>query len=416
MTNKIKKTRPSKSIFFILLAKTIIMTLEEVKKLIGIREDQIWLLKAALFAPEEAITYWECWKTHKNLNHITKEDANYSIFSGVDTESLRVLPLIYRNLEHSADPLLPALRDAYRDTWMSNQKLLYRAQEIVRACNEAGIPNMLLKGIPMSLHYYKDMGVRPMGDIDLLVPLEYLEATISLLTVYGNTPDAVEYKYRHLIHAMHCFDEGGVDVDLHWNLHYFQIDEKTNKSNWEKSTIIYLDKDLKSQMLCPEYQLFFTIVHGFKWGNHPSVLRWVLDCYTMAKTFRIDKNNFLSIIKQATDSNMSLALKTALIFLRDEFQVSSLKELEIDDLLEPTNEYLYLKIAQLEIRGILGQGIQMIIKNFFIYYFFLRHSSKQNLVMWMWDKAKFRYAMHGLQTKIGHSQLDLINNRGVSQL
>lgn len=157
------------------------MTFEKAKKLLGIREDQIWLLKAALFDSEEALPFWNRWKAHWQLESIPKEAINYSLFVKVDDESRRILPMVYRNLEQTQDSLLSALREAYRNTWMRNQKLLHRAQQVVSACNEAGIPNMLLKGIPMSLHYSKDMGVRPMGDVDVLVPWNKVEEAISVL-------------------------------------------------------------------------------------------------------------------------------------------------------------------------------------------------------------------------------------------
>lgn len=389
MTNKIKKTRPSKSIFFILLAKTIIMTLEEVKKLIGIREDQIWLLKAALFAPEEAITYWECWKTHKNLNHITKEDANYSIFSGVDTESLRVLPLIYRNLEHSADPLLPALRDAYRDTWMSNQKLLYRAQEIVRACNEAGIPNMLLKGIPMSLHYYKDMGVRPMGDIDLLVPLEYLEATISLLAVYGNIPDAVEYKYRHLIHAMHCFDEGGVDVDLHWQAFFFQ---EYQQSNWiferKYSENLQIDSENATWILNDSYQLFHTIIHGTLEGQ--PTIRWILDAVKICKSpsFNGDINQ---ITEFAAANHLDYALKICLFYLKNEFQLSDFSvNTDANSIKEINLQKKFFRLSGQYTENSIKRTVRMFERQGIAYELFYKDVTKKSKAAWLFERFKFR--------------------------
>lgn len=389
MTNKIKKIHPSKSIFFILLAKTIIMTLEEVKKIIGIRQDQMWLLKAALFAPEQAIIYWERWKKYQNLNHITKEDANYSIFSGVDTESLRVLPLIYRNLEHSGDSLLPALRDAYRNTWMANQKLLYRAQEIVRACNEAGIPNMLLKGIPMSLHYYKDMGVRPMGDIDLLVPLEYIESTVSLLASYGNIPDAIEDKYRHLIHAMHCFDEGGVDVDLHWQAFFFQ---EHQQSNWvfEKkySEKLQLDPENATYILNDSYQLFHTIIHGTLEGQ--PTIRWILDAVKICKSpsFNGDINQ---ITEFAAANHLDYALKVCLFYLKNEFQLSDFSvNTDANSIKEINLQKKFFRLSGEYSSNSMKRTVRMFVRQGIAYDLFYKGLTKKTKFVWLFERLKFR--------------------------
>ncbi len=364
------------------------MTIEEVKKLIGIREDQIWLLKAALFAPEEAINYWERWKKYQNLNHITKADANYSIFSEIDTESLRVLPLIYRKLEHTDDSLLPALKDAYRTTWMSNQKLLYRAQEIVRACNEAGIPNMLLKGIPMSLHYYKDMGVRPMGDVDLLVPLEYLEPTISLLATYGNIPDAIEYKYRHLIHAMHCFDEGGIDVDLHWQAFFFQYyTEQCVLDKPEFRQPLALSEDSDTSILSDSYQLFHTIIHGTI-GGQPT-LRWIPDAYTILK--KNDKIDLKAIFDYAQERNVQFALYVGLKILTEELNiVFTLPKLPDNYLVQK----LYFTLVLRRPKNNLFLRVNQVTKHLIAYYIFSKPKAAKYFVgKWISQKILFWHEM-----------------------
>jgi hypothetical protein len=365
------------------------MTLEEVKKLIGIREDQICLLKAALFAPEQAITYWERWKKHKNLNHITKENANYSIFSEVDTESLRVLPLIYRNLEHSGDSLLPALRDAYRNTWMANQKLLYRAQEIVRACNDAGIPNMLLKGIPMSLHYYKDMGVRPMGDVDLLVPLEFLESTILLLESYGNIPDAVEDKYRHLIHAMHCFDEGGVDVDLHWQAFFFQ---EHQQSNWffEKkySEKLQLAPENATYILNDSYQLFHTIIHGTLEGQ--PTIRWILDAVKICQSPSFN-GDITQITEFAAANHLDYALKICLFYLKKEFQLSGFSvNLDTNSIKEINLQKKFFRLSGEYPNNSMKRTVRMFVRQGIAYDLFYKGLTKKTKFVWLFERLKFR--------------------------
>ncbi len=66
-----------------------------------------------------------------------------------------------------------------------------------------------------------------MGDVDVLVPWQKVEEAILVLKKFGNYPDdPVEYKYRQLIHAMHCIDEKGVDVDLHWQAFFFSTISK----------------------------------------------------------------------------------------------------------------------------------------------------------------------------------------------
>jgi len=357
------------------------MTFEKAKKLLGIREDQLWLLKAALFTATEALPFWNRWKLHWKLESIPNEAINYAIFSHVDDESRRILPLVYRNLEQTQDALLPALREAYRNTWMRNQKLLHRAQQVVSACNEAGIPNMLLKGIPMSLHYYNDMGVRPMGDIDVLVPWQKVEQAILVLKKFGNQPDPVEYKYRQLIHAMHCFDEGGVDVDLHWQAFFFQY--YTEECVLEKPQFrqpLALSADNHSFILSDSYQLFHTIIHGTI-GGIPTI-RWIPDAYTILK--RSNSIDFEAIFSYAKEKNVDFALYVGLKVLSENFYVDfPLPKFFDTNLMQK----LYFKLVLQRPKNSVLFGINHITKYTIAYYVFKKYKTQQSSV-WKWISQK----------------------------
>lgn len=369
------------------------MTIEEAKKRIGIREEQIWLLKAALFEPTEAYPYWILWKKYWKLENIAKEEANYAIFIDVDSDSQRILPLVYRNLEHTQDPLLPALRDAYRNTWMRNQKLLGKAQQLIRAYNDAKIPAMLLKGIPMSLYYYKDMGVRPMGDIDVLVPVGYLEQAINILTAFGNTPDSIEYQYRHLIHAIHCFDKGGVDVDLHWQAFFFQA--YSDKSILEQSIFrqaLALTKDDKTFILSDSFQLFHTIIHGTV-GGIPA-FRWIADACTILK--KSDEIDFETIFKYAEEHNVEVALHAGLQLLVEHFSFDFVYPPPVKN--RYTQELLF-KLHFKNPKNVLSKRIDNFILNILTYFLFVKPQSKeQNLSYWLYQKYRFSLATRSHNT------------------
>ncbi|WP_428658458.1 nucleotidyltransferase family protein [Runella sp.] len=364
------------------------MTIVEAKKMLGIREDQIWLLKAALFAPPEAHHYWMLWKRHWQLENVTKEEAKYTVFINIDGDSQRILPLIYRNLEHTQDPLLPALRDAYRNTWMRNQKLLHRAQKVIQTCNEAGISTMLLKGIPMSLHYYKDIGVRPMGDVDILVPWEELEPAIEILKKFGNNPDPIEFKYKHLIHAVHCFDEGGIDIDLHWHAFFFQYytDECVLKKSEFRQTFALTGSD-QTFILSDSFQLFHTIIHGTI-GGIPSI-RWIPDAFTILKTS--NSIDFKAIIKYAEERNVQFALHVGLLFLSNQFGFDFIVP-ELNN--QSKTQKLYLKLSIKKPENLLSFAVIGVARNILTYYLFIKNASNSyRLGQWISQKIVFRYKM-----------------------
>ncbi|AEI50288.1 nucleotidyltransferase family protein [Runella slithyformis] len=364
------------------------MLLEEAKKWIGIREDQIWLLKAALFEPSEALKYWGLWKGYWQLDDFTKEDSFSSVFCYIDVDSQRILPLVYRNLENTKDPFLPALRDLYRITWMHNQKLLYRAQQIVRDCNVSKIPTMLLKGIPMSLHYYKDMGVRPMGDVDVLVRLEDVEKAVIVLAKYGNIPSSVEYQYRHIIHAMHCYDEHGIDVDLHWQPFFFQNANAKSIQLDSRFSVLYQLLDTQTNIFSPPMQLFHTVIHGTM-GGVP-VLRWITDAAYICKSVDTAENikEFMNLSKEF---NLDYAVRLCMEYLHEEFGILSEEAYqEIQKISENRKQKEFLLLSLNYSSNFVHRLWRLIVRQSIAYDLFYEYRQKQSKVRWIFDKILYK--------------------------
>src|SRR4051812_2753928 len=83
-------------------------------------------------------------------------------------------PLLYRALRKEIDQLSKPRRETLLSAhltamaWHGN--LVGTTREIVQACEARGIQVTLLKGISISDQYYPEAHLRPMGDIDILVP------------------------------------------------------------------------------------------------------------------------------------------------------------------------------------------------------------------------------------------------------
>src|SRR5690242_11253266 len=122
-------------------------------------KEQELLLRAALLRGDEALAAWRRWRP-------LFEAGSF------DEGSRRLLPLLYRNLklEQLPDHLFNRLKEEYLHTWSQNQFCLRRIQSVIAAFNEIAIRHMLLKGAALAILYYEDVGLRPMKDIDLLVP------------------------------------------------------------------------------------------------------------------------------------------------------------------------------------------------------------------------------------------------------
>ena len=78
-------------------------------------------------------------------------------------------------------PEWEALRTARRLTAVDNLRLRHELTRITAALTEAGIPALALKGIVLAYTAYKDPSLRPMMDLDLLVPPRERENAIGVL-------------------------------------------------------------------------------------------------------------------------------------------------------------------------------------------------------------------------------------------
>lgn len=101
------------------------------------------------------------------------------------------LPLIYSRLKefHLLDRLpeehATLLQKAYYGTLAYNLFLKDTVEDLTASASEAGIPVMLLKGIALLYILYPNPALRPMADIDLLIPRKALKGMEALLKEKG---------------------------------------------------------------------------------------------------------------------------------------------------------------------------------------------------------------------------------------
>lgn len=97
---------------------------------------------------------------------------------------------------------------------------------LLAALAGADLPVLLLKGLPLALYVYRDLSVRPMGDFDLLVPLERFPEARRVLEGLGfvptlEAPPGMATAPGHVDHSLAYRRPGVLEVDLH----YFALDE-----------------------------------------------------------------------------------------------------------------------------------------------------------------------------------------------
>ncbi|RPI71217.1 MAG: hypothetical protein EHM47_10720 [Ignavibacteriales bacterium] len=307
--------------------------------------EQELLLKAILLHGNDAIAAWKEWK-------------GIIDFDKIDPGSYRLLPLLYNNLikNEVKDKKLDMLKGIYRRTWFENQILSYQVVKILDIFNNSGIKTLVLKGIALINIYYRDYGLRPMSDIDILIPTEKAADAFIILKKLGWS--ASEYKspekIMSIIHSCDLTDSTGTHhVDLHWHLFIECCQQNADDDFWEGG-IKKKIKDVPTHVLNQADQLLHTCVHGMKWSIIPP-FRWVADAMIIINSSqnRIDWNRLIS---QAKKRRLSVPLRYALEYLHKTFNADIPTEVLKNIRKVPTT-----KIERIEFKYKLGNQK----KNFF---------------------------------------------------
>jgi hypothetical protein len=268
--------------------------------------EQSLLLRATLAEEGPARIAWNQWSRRVDLDLI-------------DPASLRLLPLLFRRLDSWGvhHPWRPRLREIHRQTWARNKVILHRAAPLVTALQVANIPCVVLKGAALVTLYYRSVALRPMNDVDILVPTQHRDQARALLAAHGWTPTLdLPSSYLSLIHAMGYRKPGGGEVDLHWHLLWECCQPDADDGFWERAVSLRT-ANFNALALDPTDQLFHVCVHGLRWSAPPS-LHWIADAITImtSQGVVIDWDRFL---EQASSRRLLLQASTALAFLREHF-------------------------------------------------------------------------------------------------
>jgi hypothetical protein len=113
-------------------------------------------------------------------------------------------------------PVRARLGAIHAAIWARNAVLVDRWTDLTARFDAAGIPCLTLKGMALVHRLYADLGLRPMTDIDVLVPREDHEAA-------GRVASDAGYEIRSdgagdTLQGYTLFARGDVFLDLHWHL------------------------------------------------------------------------------------------------------------------------------------------------------------------------------------------------------
>jgi len=270
---------------------------------------ELVLLKAAVLDGQAALDAWHEWRRTGDID-------------AVDRPSYEVLPVLYRNIERLGgdDPDLGRLKGIYRRTWYHNQVLIRHAATAISELSSAGIEAMVLKGAAvMELHYH-DHGIRPMHDVDILVPTPLARQAIRAIQEAGwmPYPDPSRPVERDIsvLHGAGFVNGQGGGVDLHWHALEECCQDNADDDFWAASRPIALN-GVPARAQSATDLLLHLCVHGSR-GQPDHVIRWVADALTVLRdgASPIDWDRLVS---QASTRRLSLPVGESLRYVAETF-------------------------------------------------------------------------------------------------
>lgn len=228
---------------------------------------QEWLLHAAVSHGERAIDGWRRWKESVDIDQL-------------DGPSQGMLPLAQHNIARLgiSDPLLSFCTGFYRRVWYLNNLNFHHMTGVLRSLHEVGIRKLLLlKGAAMALGYYRDYGLRPMGDFDFQIPLDQAPAVPAMLVDWGWRPQSPLPRP----HGWDFRDPENRKLDVHWYSLYACTAPGIDDEFWASAIDMELG-GVPVAVLCPTDQLLHVLVHGIVFLDGAN-FRWVMDAMTILR-------------------------------------------------------------------------------------------------------------------------------------
>ncbi|MDF2834497.1 MAG: Renal dipeptidase [Paenibacillus sp.] len=236
---------------------------------------ELRLLLAFLEIEEGTELSYELWELMK--------DVDWQAFIELARHH-RVFPTINRKLQEQRPIRVPAFvigmfqKDYYRNT-LQMLALSGEMEQLATTFQSADIRVLFLKGPVIAADLYGDVSLRTSCDLDMLVPMDRLEAAEGLLVSQGYVKDDYitsvlnDWKWRHH-HITFHHPAKGIKVEVHWRLNPSPSKEPGFEELWNRrrqSSLI----SRPIYFLGREDLFMFLVSHGARHGW--SRLRWLLD-------------------------------------------------------------------------------------------------------------------------------------------
>jgi hypothetical protein len=196
------------------------------------------------------------------FDHLIKSVENWeSLYQ--QSVDLNVSSLLYKNLLPSKNrnkipvEMLEKLKKMYIKTMIRNSKMNADFKVLMQLLKTHTIDFMPLKGMDLNFSVYGDMGLRLMGDIDLLIKKEEIERTKNVMIENGWKLEKIVFRtkvHKELIEGIsyhpYVMKKDETIIELHTNIHNTYKPYKVDiKDYWIRSLENYTLMGLKTRRL-----------------------------------------------------------------------------------------------------------------------------------------------------------------------
>ncbi|MFC1514685.1 signal peptidase I [Candidatus Omnitrophota bacterium] len=235
-----------------------------------VREDELLILFARVTLSERQIA---------RVGELLRYSLDWEyIFERSCHESIS--PLLQHHLHaHKQSKYVPAhilqeLERSYYRNAQRNIRMLEQIQKVLKGFGKEKIKAIVLKGAFLAEHIYKNIALRPCGDIDILIKKEDRRRVHSLLGALGYTApahcdDLLKDHSLNSINTLMYKAEGASSAPLHihwhlinstWPLDHF-VRRIDMKSIWNRSESVAV-ADSQTLALGPEHLLIYSSMHS----------------------------------------------------------------------------------------------------------------------------------------------------------
>lgn len=234
-----------------------------------------------------------------------------------DPAALRLLPLVEWNLRRPTPGTLEAPGFVEKAA-VAGLSLAAAAAPVVRALRETGASALVLKGLALAHAFYPHPGLRPMSDVDLLIPPSDSERARAALEALGwriaeAEPDS---RLRHL-HGAAFRKLGAPEIDLHTRALAESASPEADAGFFSRAVRLDI-AGTPALTLAAADHLLVVCVHGLRWSAAPAV-HWVADAAMILR--RCGKIDWDALTREAQARRLESPLCRALGLLAAEFSM-----------------------------------------------------------------------------------------------